>query len=220
MSDKQSNASMDNNNQSSENTPQEGETQEETTAQTIPIEEASIPREPKSPDSAAQKTDADQARANWEKLLRVTADFENFKKRVTRERSESAKYSSTSLLLSLLPVLDNLESAVTAADQAKEASMKSLQQGVAMVSQQFKSALKENGLTEIEARGQAFDPNLHEAVSQLESSEVPEGQVLEQLRRGYMLHDRLLRPATVVVAKAPDNPSASKEESTPEHSGS
>jgi molecular chaperone GrpE len=196
-----------------ENPFEDGAMPRESAAKTIPILDPSTPREPKTGDMSNPAAEPDQAQEHWEKLLRVTADFENFKKRVARERSESAKYANTSLLLSLLPVLDNLESAVNAADQSAETSLESLKQGVSMVSQQLRSTLKEAGLTEIEAQGQPFDPNFHEAVSQVESAGVPEGHVLEQLRKGYKLHDRLLRPATVVVAKIPSDPSPAPETS-------
>jgi molecular chaperone GrpE len=88
--------------------------------------------------------------------------------------------------------------------QATPAGIASLQSGIAMIQSQLKSALAETGLEEIESAGKPFDPALHEAVSQQESADVPEGQVLQQLRKGYKLRDRLLRPATVIVAKQPE----------------
>ena len=93
--------------------------------------------------------------------------------------------------------------ALTAAQSAQSDKLASLQSGVAMIQQQLKSALAEAGMEEIDATGKPFDPNFHEAISQQESTEVPEGNVLQQLRKGYKLKDRLLRPATVVVAKKP-----------------
>src|SRR5262249_40965517 len=110
---------------------------------------------------------------------------------------------------SLVPVLDNLDMALSAVANAPEPSAKSLQTGVAMIGQQLRNALSEAGLEEIDATGQAFDPNFHEAVSQQESADVPEGHVLQQLRKGYNLRDRLLRPASVIVAKKPAAPPAS-----------
>jgi molecular chaperone GrpE len=159
------------------------------------------------------KTRAAKADENWDRLLRTTADFENFKKRAARERVESAQAASFSLLQKLLPVLDNFEMALAAAQSATSArpdsaateggKLASLQSGVRMIQQQLKSALVETGLEEIDATGKPFDPNVHEAVSQQESAETPEGHVLQQLRKGYKLKDRLLRPATVIVAKQP-----------------
>ncbi len=158
-----------------------------------------------SQDSEALQQQAAKAEENWQRLLRATADFDNYKKRVVREKQESIKYANEALLAKLMPVLDNFEAALAAATQANssDAAMQSMQTGVNMIFQQLKSTLAEAGLEEIDARGQPFDPNWHEAVSQQESSDVAEGQVLQQLRKGYRLKDRLLRPATVIVAKKP-----------------
>jgi molecular chaperone GrpE len=95
--------------------------------------------------------------------------------------------------------------AMNATTAASGEAVDALQTGVTMIYQQLKSALTEAGLQEIDARGQKFDPTMHEALSQAESREAPEGYVLQQLRKGYKLHDRLIRPASVVVAKAPEN---------------
>ncbi len=159
---------------------------------------------PLSPEQIADlKNRAAKADENWERLLRTTADFDNFKKRAAREKIESAQSASFSLIQKLLPVLDNFEMALAAAQTAQGDKLASLQSGVQMIHQQFKSALVETGLEEIDAAGQPFDPNVHEAISQQESADVPEGSVLQQLRKGYKLKERLLRPAAVVVAKKP-----------------
>src|SRR5882724_686860 len=149
------------------------------------------------------KDRAAKADENWERLLRTTADFENFKKRVTREKQEAIRYANEGLLQKLVPVLDNFDMALSAAQTGQTEAAQSLQAGINMIYQQMKSALVEAGLEEVDAAGKTFDPNLHEAVSQAETTEVPEGQVVQQLRKGYKLRDRLLRPATVVVAKHP-----------------
>jgi len=149
------------------------------------------------------KTRAAKADESWERLLRTTADFDNFKKRAAREKIEDAQYASFSLIQKLLPVLDNFEMALTAAQSAQSDKLASLQSGVVMIQQQLKSALAEAGLEEIDATGKPFDPNFHEAISQQESTEVPEGNVLQQLRKGYKLKERLLRPATVIIAQKP-----------------
>jgi molecular chaperone GrpE len=156
----------------------------------------------------ALQAEAARARENWDRLLRVTADFENFKKRAARERQDAVKYANESLIQKLLPVLDNFEMAEAATQATDGDGLESLQAGIAMVHQQIKSTLLEAGLEEVDATGQPFDPNLHEAVSQQESTEVPEGHVVQQLRKGYKLKDRLLRPASVVVAKHPAQPPA------------
>jgi len=149
------------------------------------------------------KNRAEKADENWERLLRTTADFDNFKKRAAREKQEAIRYANEGLLEKLVPVLDNFDAALTAAQASSDGAAQSLQTGVAMIFQQLKKVLTESGLEEVDATGQKFDPNLHEAVSQQESAEVAEGEVLQQLRKGYKLRDRLLRPATVVVAKKP-----------------
>ncbi len=149
------------------------------------------------------KTRAAKADENWERLLRTTADFDNFKKRAAREKIEAAQYANFSLLQKLLPVLDNFEMALAAAQSAKDDKLASLQSGVLMIQQQLKSALTETGLEEIDAAGKPFDPNFHEAVSEQQSADIAEGHVLQQLRKGYKFKDRLLRPATVIVAKKP-----------------
>jgi molecular chaperone GrpE len=171
--------------------------QQENAAPETAVDELALPQIEELQSRAAK---ADE---NWERLLRTTADFENFKKRAARERTEAAQYAGVALLQKLIPILDNFEMALTAAQTAQGEKLASLQAGVAMIHQQFKNALLDAGLEEVDATGQPFDPALHEAVSEQESSEVPEGHVLQQLRKGYKLKERLLRPATVVVAKKP-----------------
>jgi molecular chaperone GrpE len=149
------------------------------------------------------KTRAARADENWDRLLRVTADLENFKKRAAREKQDAIKFANESLFQKLVPVLDNFSMALTASQSAAADSTQSLQSGIAMIHQQLKSALAESGLEEVDATGQPFDPNLHEAVSQQETNDVPEGSVVMQLRKGYKFRDRLLRPASVIVAKKP-----------------
>lgn len=151
------------------------------------------------------KTRAAKADENWDRLLRTTADFENFKKRAARERVEAAQAAAAALVLKLLPVLDHLEMAQAAVQTAEvpQGGIASLQAGVSMIQQQLKNILAETGLEDIDAAGKPFDPALHEAAMQQESAEVPDGHVLRQLRKGYKLRDRLLRAATVVVARQP-----------------
>jgi len=147
------------------------------------------------------KAKAAKADENWDRLLRVTADFENFKKRAAKEREETRKFAAESLMQKLVPVLDSFDMALAAANTST--TLESLKTGIAMVHSQLKGALAEAGLEEIDATGQAFDPRWHEAISHQDSAEVPEGQVIQQLRKGYKLRERLLRPALVVVARKP-----------------
>lgn len=144
--------------------------------------------------------EANQTIADLEdRVLRMTADFDNYRKRATREKEEARQFASQSLLEELLPVLDNFEMALEAARDADAA----VRDGVEMILGQLKGVLNKNGVEEINALGQVFDPALHEAVSQEETTEAAEGTVVKQLRGGYRLHDRLVRPASVIVAKVP-----------------
>ena len=151
---------------------------------------------------AELKAQAAKAKEHWDLLLRTTADFDNFRKRAARERQDAVKFANESLLQKLIPVLDSFDMA-SAAVSTSEGATQSLQAGVNMILSQLRSAVTEAGLEEIDATGKTFDPNFHEAVSQQETAAVPEGQVVQQLRRGYKLRERLLRPATVIVAKRP-----------------
>jgi len=163
---------------------------------------ATVPATPEQIEQLKEK--AGKADEYWDRLLRQTADFENYKKRVTRERQDAVAYANEILLTKLLPVLDAFEMALAATATAKEpASAHSLQAGIVMVSNQLKSVLGETGLEEINAAGKPFDPNLHEAISQEPTKDVPEGHVLRQVRKGYKFRSRLLRPAGVVVASKP-----------------
>lgn len=152
---------------------------------------------------AELKARAARADENWDRLLRTTADFDNFKKRAAREKQEAVKYANEALLQKLVPVLDSLEMALAAAQTTGPDASQSLQTGVGMICQQIKAVLAEAGLEEVNAVGKPFDPNFHHALSQQETGDVPEGQVVQQVRKGYRLRERLLRPASVVVAKHP-----------------
>jgi molecular chaperone GrpE len=172
---------------------------EENTEPVTPIDASSL-----TPEQFEElKARAAKADENWERLLRTTADFDNFKKRAARERTEAIQFANVSLIQKLLPVMDNFEMALAAAQTAKDEKSASLQTGIAMVQSQLRSILAETGLEEIDAAGKPFDPTQHEAVSQQETNDVPEGQVVQQIRKGYKIRERLLRPASVVVAKKP-----------------
>ena len=149
------------------------------------------------------KAKAAKADEHWDRFVRLTADFDNYKKRAARERQDAIKFANESLLEKLIPVLDNLDMALAAAGNPQTNTVESLKKGVEMIYGQLRNALIESGLEEIDAAQKKFDPNWHEAVSHQESPDAPEGQVLQQLRKGYKLRERLIRPATVVVAKKP-----------------
>lgn len=133
-------------------------------------------------------------------LQRTQADFDNYQKRNQREREQERKYMHRALALDLLPVIDNLERASAAARQAGETGP--LVEGVNMVLDQFLNLLKRHGITRIEAQGQAFDPNLHQAMMRQPTADVPPNTVVNVLENGYMIHDRVLRPARVAVSVA------------------
>lgn len=133
---------------------------------------------------------------------RNQADLENFRKRMAREKSDAIQYANGNLLQSLLPVIDNFEMGLKAAASEGEGSM--VYMGMVMVQKQMNDFLEENNVEIFSGEGQAFDPNIHEAVKQEPSDDVPEGNIIYELRRGYKLRDRLLRAANVVVSTGPD----------------
>src|SRR5439155_18908393 len=139
-----------------------------------------------------------QERNDFRGLLQLTrADFENYQKRAQRDIAQERRYAHEPLALDLLPIFDNFERALAAARQAGESGP--LVQGVAIIQNQVLDILKRHGITRIEAKGQPFDPNLHQAVMQQPSREQP-NTVLEVLEQGFMIHDRVLRPARVIVS--------------------
>lgn len=139
-----------------------------------------------------------ELRRTQNEVLKGHAEFENFRKRMRREMEEESRYAALPLITELLPVIDNLERAMQAADQAGSAS--SLLDGVHMVITQFDAALVKSGCRKIEALGQEFDPHIHMALRQEPSEEYPAGHVCRVLQSGYKLHDRVVRPAQVFVS--------------------
>jgi len=145
---------------------------------------------------AEEQAKAEANLAGWQ---RAQADFINFKRRSEQEREEFARFANASLMLELLPVLDDLERALEHVP-AKLASVAWVA-GVKLIYRKFKATLESQGLTRIEALGKPFDPNLHEAVRQDKGEE---GIVIEEIRKGYQLHDKIIRPTTVVVGNGED----------------
>jgi molecular chaperone GrpE len=132
-------------------------------------------------------------------FLRAVADFDNYRKRIDRERRELSEYAAADVLHELLPIIDNLERAL----QAPAGGDDSLRRGVELIHKQMLDLLRKRGVTLIDALGADFDPNVHQAVIHEPSEEHREGEVMQELQRGYKLGDRLLRPAMVKVAKRP-----------------
>jgi molecular chaperone GrpE len=163
-------------------------------------------------DFLSQKSDLDDSKEsaldkvlkeseeNRDRWLRSVAELENFKKRSLQERSKVLKYKEEDLLRELLPVVDNLERALS--NSPKDDMENPLTQGVKMVLRMFAEALKKYGVTEIEALGASFDPQFHEAIAQEPSTNGPSNLVTRELEKGYMYKDRLLRPAKVIVSTA------------------
>lgn len=140
---------------------------------------------------------------NWDRYLRAAADLENGRKRAKREVDDARLEAKAKVLKEMLPVVDNLERAIEhAAQQSKDdEKTRPIIEGVQLVLRQFVTAFERLDVTQVEAEGKPFDPNLHEAISQQESDQPP-GTIVQVLQRGYRSGDRLLRPALVVVAKA------------------
>ncbi len=131
--------------------------------------------------------------------LRSVADLDNYRKRMAREKDDAIRYANTSFLERLIPILDNFELGLQAAKAGGNQS--AVQDGMMMVFKQLQDFLASCGVETVDATGQHFDPNVHEAIAQEPNEEVPEGFVIRQLRKGYKLKDRLIRPSNVVVSK-------------------
>ena len=150
-------------------------------------------------DDAASGPQAERDRY-YDQLLRKTAEFENYRKRVERERRERAEEAAVDLIRELLPIIDNLERALYA--DIEEESVEPYRKGVEIIHKQLVDLLRKRGVTPIEALGAEFDPHFHQAVTHEASPGHRDGEVIEEFSRGYMLGDRLLRPAMVKVAKS------------------
>lgn len=133
-----------------------------------------------------------------QRALRTQADFDNFRKRTLKEKEDFAKYASSKLITELLPIIDNFDRAISAAGD--NAEIESFAKGVSMIFRQLEGVLKAEGLEAMDAVGQPFNPEFHQAIMQVESDEYEEGIVVEEVQKGYMLKDRVLRPAMVKVS--------------------
>lgn len=173
-----------------------------------PVEEGGGPGEQEAAagapeDEAGMAADLAKAREKVrdleDRMLRMAAEQENFKKRMQRERETAMKYAEEGILKELLPSLDNLERAIEQAQGGGDVA--SLLQGVEMTYKGLANTLEKFGLTPLDGKGQPFDPNFHEALAMEESDEFPENTILQEYQRGYMFKDRLIRAAKVVVSK-------------------
>jgi molecular chaperone GrpE len=147
------------------------------------------------------ETKEQEAKENYDRLLRVSAEFENYKKRTSRELEEFRKFANQSLIKEMLSVVDNLELAMNSTNGHKSIDQ-GLLQGLDMTHKEILKVFEKFNVKPIEAKGQIFDPTYHEAVMQEETDEAGENTVINELQKGYLIHDRLLRPAMVVVARS------------------
>ena len=147
----------------------------------------------------------EEVRTLKEDKIRVLAEMENLRKRFDREKIDSIKYGSVNFARDILSPGDNLERALSAIDQEEDhpQSIKNLIEGLKMVQKEFSSALEKNGISKINSMNEKFDPNLHQAMMEVERDDLDEGIVVQEIQTGYMMHDRLLRPAMVGVSKKP-----------------
>jgi len=146
-----------------------------------------------------------ESKQSYDRFLRVSADFENYKKRTAREMSEFRKYANESLISEMLNVVDNLERAIISSS-GNDTANNGLVEGVGMTLKEILKVFENFGVKPIESLCKAFDPNFHQAVMQQESKEHPENTVIAELQKGYMIHDRLLRPSMVIVSTAKGKP--------------
>jgi molecular chaperone GrpE len=163
-------------------------------------------------DNEAEDNEQAQIEALKDKLLRALAETENVRKRADREREEVAKYGITSLARDIVGIADNLRRAlesVPAESKESDARIKSLREGVALTQQEFEAVLARHGIERIEPLGEVFDHNFHQAMFEIEDKEHSAGTVVQVLQEGYRIHDRLLRPAMVGVAKKTSAPTES-----------
>ncbi len=146
------------------------------------------------------KEEADKAKVYWDRLLRLQADFDNTRKRLDREKQDFVKFANEGIILELLNILDDLERTVALAE-SKHQDLPAFLKGVEMILSHLYEMLKEYGIKPIEAQGKLFDPNYHEALMQADNIDVPEHTILEELQKGYLLNDRVIRTAKVKVSK-------------------
>lgn len=167
---------------------------------TAPVEETTLSAEERIARlEESLKAKEAEAAANWDKFVRERADLENVRKRFQKEKEDLLKYGHETLLLEILPAVDNLERALSHVSEENCAS--AINEGVKLTLSMLVSSLKKFGVTPIEAAGTPFNPDFHQAMTQVESDEHEPNNVVQEFQKGYMLNDRLLRPAMVSVAK-------------------
>ena len=151
----------------------------------------------------AQETAAsqgeDRAKQNAEQLLRLKADFENTKKRLERDKQDAIRYANEKLLEEALPIMDDLDRAVASLNEGHDPAM--IAKGLKLAQEKLHQVLERHGVTPVKALGEVFDPNVHEALGEVEAPDQKEGAVVDEIQRGYLLNGRLIRPSRVRIAK-------------------
>ncbi|MBI3812268.1 MAG: nucleotide exchange factor GrpE [Nitrospirae bacterium] len=179
--------------------------------------------EPTSPEQEVRSLRAEleqksgEIKAAHDKQLRAYAEMDNYKKRMARDQMEQLRYANEKLLKELLPVLDNLERALTHVKNSPERSPWA--EGVELTFRQCLDVLKKFGVTPIPSIGEPFDPNRHQAVTYLDTHEHPEDHVAEELQKGYLYHERVLRPSMVAVARKPSRQATEESSEEPDDGG-
>ena len=176
----------------------EFENPEETASEEISVESVG-PKESEETEEDLLEKERTLARNMEERFLRVNAEFENYKKRIVRENSERFKYFNLDLIKELLPSLDNLERAITHA-KSENKDFESMIEGLEMVNKMTHEVFEKFGVSRVNTVGEVFDPNIHQAVGVVQSDSVPENHIVEECLGGYLLHDRIIRPAMVRVS--------------------
>ena len=154
----------------------------------------------KEPEYLKLKEDAGKAKEYWDRLLRLQADFDNTRKRLDKENQDFVKFANEGIILELLNILDDLERTVELAE-SKHQDLSSFLKGVEMILAHLYEMLKEYGVKPIEAEGKLFDPNFHEALMQEENKDLPEHTIIDEMQKGYLLNDRVIRTSKVKVSK-------------------
>jgi molecular chaperone GrpE len=189
---------------SEKKTPPEAEKDSESTDIESDIEEIESSNVNESDEMNSDSSEATKEAAHWKDLAaRNQAELDNYRKRMAREKSDAIKFANGSLLSELLPVIDSFQMGLSAAINEDPDSI--ISKGMEMVQKQLEEFFSSQGAVAISSVGKEFDPNLHEAISQESSDEVPNGHIITEIRKGYTLNDRLLRAANVIVSKGPES---------------
>lgn len=150
-----------------------------------------------------------EAKENYDRYVRTLADLDNFKKRAAREKADTLKYGKEEIIKDILPFLDSLDRALEHADSSDAQTFK---EGIALMQDQLLCCLKKHGVERIESAGASFDPNIHEALMQVESEQHANNQIVQEMEKGYLLNGRLVRPSRVCVCKKDNQRCAINEE--------